>query len=175
MRKVPVYLVESEKSLLIVDPWVEGGAFDNGWSLLDKSINNQTLVKYLGEIDKPKYIWLSHEHSDHLHEFTLSKFDKDILILVPDVDNNRLSLRLKKMGFTNIIPLHSGISYPINEMVKVTSFNSGSVWSDNIFYLQLGNFSILNVNDAGFNWKIKYISMFRLSDIIFMINSLINH
>ena len=24
-----------------------------------------TIKKYLGEIDKPKYIWLSHEHSDH--------------------------------------------------------------------------------------------------------------
>ena len=59
------YVVESKKSVLIVDPWVEGGAFDNGWALLDKSISNQMLVKYLTEIDKSKYIWLSHEHSDH--------------------------------------------------------------------------------------------------------------
>ena len=52
------YLVESENTVLIVDPWVEGGAFDNGWSLLDKSITNQVLVKYLTQIDNYKYIWL---------------------------------------------------------------------------------------------------------------------
>ena len=40
------YVVETDNSLLIVDPWVEGGAFDNGWSLLDKSITNKVLVEY---------------------------------------------------------------------------------------------------------------------------------
>ena len=28
------------------------------------------------------------------------------------------------------------------------------MWKDSILYLQFGNFKILNVNDAGFNWKI---------------------
>ena len=28
------YIVETESSLLIVDPWVEGYAFDKGWALL---------------------------------------------------------------------------------------------------------------------------------------------
>ena len=142
-------LVEWNSLNLLFDPWIEGPATFGSWSIYPPS---NTTVDDLPKID---VIMISHEHSDHLHEFTLSKFDKDILILVPDVDNNRLSLRLKKMGFNNIVSLHSGISHPINEMVKITSFNSGSVWSDNIFYLQLGNFSILNVNDAGFNWGLK--------------------
>ena len=28
------------------------------------------------------------------------------------------------------------------------------MWKDSIIYLQFGDFKILNVNDAGFNWKI---------------------
>ena len=59
------YVIETNNTLLIADPWVEGGAFDNGWSLLDKSITNKMLVEYLIQTDKAIFIWLSHEHSDH--------------------------------------------------------------------------------------------------------------
>ena len=36
------FLLESRKSLIIVDPWVEGSVFVGGWKLLDQSTNNQT-------------------------------------------------------------------------------------------------------------------------------------
>ena len=97
------YLVESEKSLLIVDPWVEGGAFDNGWSLLDKSINNQTLVKYLAEIDKPKYIWLSHEHSDHFSVpfiNALKESQPEVKFIFQKTLDGRVAQFIRKMGFT---------------------------------------------------------------------------
>ena len=142
-------LIEWNSFNLLCDPWIEGPAAHGSWVTYPPS---NLRVKDLPKIDA---ILISHEHTDHLHELTLSKFDKKIPVYVPDVDNKRLSNRLSKLGFKNIFSLHSEEPYEINQEIQITSFNSGSVWSDNIFYIQLGSFSILNVNDAGFNWAIK--------------------
>jgi CMP-N-acetylneuraminate monooxygenase len=46
--------------------------------------------------------------------------------------------------------------YHFSPEIQAISFSRGHVFNDSILYLQLGNFSILNVNDAGFNWSIKH-------------------
>jgi CMP-N-acetylneuraminate monooxygenase len=142
-------LIQWESFNIICDPWIEGPAVFGSWITYPPS--NLTI----DDLPKIDAILISHEHSDHFHQFTLSKLDKKIPVYVPDVDNERLSSRLDKLGFENIISLHSGTPQKIQNEIQITSFNSGSVWSDNIFYIQLGNFSILNINDAGFNWAIK--------------------
>ena len=70
------YMIETDQSILIVDPWVEGYAFDKGWSLLDTSTTDQDLVNYISAIKKEKFIWLSHEHSDHFSVPFLMKLKK---------------------------------------------------------------------------------------------------
>ena len=59
------YLYESNEFMLICDPWVEGLAFNGGWSLLDTTTSNDKLVDKISSANKPLYIWYSHEHSDH--------------------------------------------------------------------------------------------------------------
>jgi CMP-N-acetylneuraminate monooxygenase len=144
-------LVQWESYNFLFDPWIEGPAVFGSWITYPPSnIRVKDLPKIHG-------IFISHEHSDHFHEFTLKKFDKHIPIFVPDFDNRRLEFRLKKLGFSNITSLKSGIGFQLSDKVRITSFSSGSVWNDSIFFMQLGNFSILNINDAGFNWSLKTI------------------
>ena len=144
-------LVQWESYNFLFDPWIEGPAVFGSWITYPPSnIRVDDLPKIHG-------IFISHEHSDHFHEFTLKKFDKHIPIFVPDFDNGRLEFRLKKLGFSNITSLKSGIGFQLSDKVRITSFSSGSVWNDSIFFMQLGNFSILNINDAGFNWSLKTI------------------
>ena len=144
-------LVQWESYNFLFDPWIEGPAVFGSWITYPPSnIRVDDLPKIHG-------IFISHEHSDHFHEFTLKKFDKHIPIFVPDFDNRRLEFRLKKLGFSNITSLKSGIGFQLSDKVRITSFSSGSVWNDSIFFMQLGNFSILNINDAGFNWSLKTI------------------
>ena len=142
-------LIEWNSFSILFDPWIEGPAVFGSWATYPPS---NVQVRDLPKIDA---IMISHEHSDHFHEYTLDKFDRNIPIFVPDLDDARLEKRLRKMGFTNITSLISGKSSQLTDKIKVTSFSSGSVWNDSIFFLQLGGFSILNVNDAGFNWRIK--------------------
>ena len=144
-------LVQWESYNFLFDPWIEGPAVFGSWITYPPSnIRVKDLPKIHG-------IFISHEHSDHFHEFTLKKFDKHIPIFVPDFDNKRLEFRLKKLGFSNITSLKSGIGFQLSDKVRITSFSSGSVWNDSIFFMQLGNFSILNINDAGFNWSLKTV------------------
>ena len=49
--------VATEQTLLLVDPWVEGAVFNNGWSLLDGATSNAGLVRELGARKRNIYIW----------------------------------------------------------------------------------------------------------------------
>jgi UDP-MurNAc hydroxylase len=147
------YLVESEKSLLIVDPWVEGGAFDNGWSLLDKSINNKTLVKYLAEINKPKYIWLSHEHSDHFSVpfiMLLKESQPEVKFIFQKTLDGRVAQFIRKMGFT-VSECNDKPQILDSELSIVTFPYLGG---DSYSLTMINNFSLLNINDCVVNDEI---------------------
>src|SRR5436309_2489094 len=53
------FLASTNGVNLICDPWIEGPAFDNGWSLLAK-----TKFTYSDFADIT-YMFFSHEHPDH--------------------------------------------------------------------------------------------------------------
>ncbi|RMG14385.1 MAG: MBL fold metallo-hydrolase, partial [Deltaproteobacteria bacterium] len=48
---------------LVCDPWLSGKVFNNGWALLSRPAQ----VDW-SSID---YVWISHEHPDHMHLPTL--------------------------------------------------------------------------------------------------------
>jgi len=142
-------LIEWDGFNLLTDPWIEGPAFFGSWTQYPPS---NIHIKDLPKIDA---IWISHEHSDHFHAYSLSFFDKTIPIFVNNSDDNRLVTKLKNLNFTNVIGTSHSKKYQLADDIFLTTFNSGSVWNDSILYLELGNFSILNTNDAGINWELK--------------------
>src|SRR5262249_47356248 len=54
---------------IICDPWLDRPVFNNGWSLLSKSVCSIEQFKDI------THIWCSHEHPDHFNVPTLSKID----------------------------------------------------------------------------------------------------
>lgn len=133
---------------ILCDPCMVGPCMLGSWTNYPPHMN----VKDLPKID---VIWISHEHSDHYHEPTLSLFDKNIPVYLTKFDDGHLALKIKKLGFKNVIEIRTGEPIYITDDIKLISFKSASVWNDSISYWQFDNFSVLNVNDAGFNWKIK--------------------
>jgi CMP-N-acetylneuraminate monooxygenase len=134
---------------ILSDPWIEGPCMLGGWTNYPPP---GMKVKDLPKID---IIWISHEHSDHYHEPTLSQLEKNIPVYVTKFDDGRLAKRLQKLGFTKVIQIKTGEPIKITKEIELISFKSGSIWNDSISYWKFGNFTILNCNDAGFNWKIK--------------------
>ena len=144
-------LIEWNGFNILTDPWIEGSAVFDSW------INYPPSGISVSSLPKIDAIWISHEHSDHFNENTLSLIDKSTKIYVPDFDDCRLEKLVRKLGFKNITSMPSGKLFSLSDKINAVSFTSGSFWNDNILYLQLGGFTILNVNDAGFNWKIPKI------------------
>ena len=142
-------LVEWKGKNLLTDPWIEGPAIFGSWTQYPP---NEIKVDQLPKIDA---IWISHEHSDHLHPNTLSKFDKNIPVYVPKIQDNRLDKIVKKIGFKDVISMPSFESFNITDSIEAISFKSASIWNDGILFLRTGDFNILNFNDAGINWNVK--------------------
>lgn len=144
-------LIELNGINILTDPWIEGPAIYGSW------VHYPPSTMGISDLPKIDFIFVTHEHSDHFNVKTLSKFRKDIPIYVPHFGNGRLANKIKDLGFTKVTTLPSSQIININNDIKAISFKSESLWNDSILYLQLGNFKILNVNDAGFNWKIPKI------------------
>ena len=144
-------LIEWNGFNILTDPWIEGPAAHDSW------INYPPSGLSVSSLPKIDAIWISHEHTDHFHEYTLSLIDKSTKIYVPDFDDCRLEKLVRKLGFKNVISMSHGKLFSLSDKINAVSFVSGSIYNDNILYLQLGGFTILNVNDAGFNWNIPKI------------------
>ena len=144
------YVIETVNSILIVDPWVEGGAFDNGWSLLDKSITNKMLVEYLTKTDKSKFIWLSHEHSDHFSVPFLKMLKEtkvEVKFLFQKTLDRRVAQFIKKMGFS-LTESNDKLEVLDSELSIATfPYVNGDSYSLTMF----NEFSILNLNDCVVN------------------------
>ena len=132
---------------VLTDPWLEGLAFMGSWKH-----NPKPVVK--PEQLTPDIIWISHEHSDHFHIETLKKFNRNTIIVFPDFPNKRIETTLKKLDFSNILPLKFGEKTTINE-IEFPCYEPQSVWNDSILHMNIDGFNILNLNDAGLNFRIK--------------------
>jgi len=133
---------------ILTDPWFSGTAFLESWiNYPESKVNEESL--------SPDIIYISHEHSDHLHEETLLKFKKDIKICYPDFPNKRIGKILKDIGFNNLLPLKFGQIYELTDKINITCYEPQSLWNDSILFIDIDGFKILNTNDAGINQRIK--------------------
>jgi CMP-N-acetylneuraminate monooxygenase len=142
-------LIEWKGKRLITDPWIEGPSVFGSWIQYPP---NRIKVSDLPKIDA---IWISHEHSDHLHPETLSKFDKNIPVYVPKLQGDRLGQIVKRFGFKDVLSMNSFESFNIADTIEAISFKSASFWNDAILFLRTGEFTLLNFNDAGINRNVK--------------------
>jgi len=140
-------MVESTNSILIIDPYIEGLAFDNSWALLDKSTSNKEIVEYLTTQKKNIFIWYSHEHSDHFSVSfinALKKMKVDVTVLFQKTKDQRVISFAKKLGF-KVIESN-------NKAQKIDSNLFNVVWPygrhDSYSLLKVEDISILNINDC---------------------------
>jgi len=133
---------------ILTDPWLDGPAFLGSW------IQNPKPKIKIADLS-PDIIWISHEHSDHFHENSISQFDRNIPIYFPDFPNKRIESKLKEMGFLCVCPMTFGTEYAVNEKVTLTCYEPESVWNDSMVHINVNGFNILNINDAGVNHKVK--------------------
>lgn len=140
------------------DPWIHGSAFSNGWWLAKPSPDDA-----FDMINKCNFIYISHNHPDHLHPESLMNINKDIPILTAGFESNSTINYLKLLGFSNVIAMDfvsSLVDYE-NE-ISLSVLKSGDFRDDSGLFFQHGKFKcLLNVDSNFLNFgKLPIVDLF---------------
>jgi L-ascorbate metabolism protein UlaG (beta-lactamase superfamily) len=143
------FIVESDSALLLVDPWPEGAAFNNGWSLLDQSTSSADLIARLNKSGLPVFVWFSHEHPDHFSIPFLKKFKEHFRGIATFLFQHTLDKRvvgfLRKSGF-DVAECADGMPVALGRAMRITVFHFSD--SDSWCLISSGGRTILNLNDC---------------------------
>ncbi len=155
-------IIETKNIKFATDPWALGPAFNNGWWLKYK-----TKIDWVSEINSCDFIFISHNHPDHLHRQTLSYVRKDMNFLVPAFVSDSAGIYLQDLKFSNIFKAKFGSEYKIkNSNMFFSIFKSGDFREDSGLYFSIGNFKgLIDVDSNNINF-------FKIPNIDFYASSL---
>ncbi len=134
-----------EVPVLSTDPWIDGSPYFGSWGH-----PTEIPAAQIENIQKSKYIWLSHGHPDHINGKSF-KFYKNSIILIPDHCGDRIydyfSSRFK------CIKLKSNTWFQISKNIRIKSFADWNQDASLIIDI-LGKDCLLNQNDGSLlGWK----------------------
>src|SRR5207245_3584434 len=121
----PSLLLRTKVTNLLIDPWFEGTAFNNGWSLLDTSTSNDQVYAALTSRER-NIIWYSHEHSDHLSISFLKNFPTSLkqtsTILFHRTFDKRIVNFLRTLNF-NVKEQDKGRRFIVDDGDSICTFS----------------------------------------------------
>ena len=148
-------IVEGKNFKFATDPWAIGPAFNNGWWL-----NEKTEADWLKEVNSCDFIYISHNHPDHLNHHTLKKISKNKTIIIPKFQDDSIGGMLKKLKFKNLTYLEINRQFQLkNSNLMMCILKSGDFRLDSGIYFSIGKFSSLIDVDAN------AINFFRLPEV----------
>jgi CMP-N-acetylneuraminate monooxygenase len=128
------------------DPWIIGSAFCNGWWLAKPSP-----IDAFEELNKCDFIYISHNHPDHLHPESLDLIRKDMPILTAGFESQSTKESLQHHGFSNVTLMDFSSSL-IDEKreILLSVLKSGDFRDDSGLLVQHGKFKCLLTVDSNF-------------------------
>ena len=128
------------------DPWIHGSAFCNGWWLAKSSPTDAFDI-----LNKCDFIYISHNHPDHLHPESLQRIRKDMPILTAKFQSGSTKEYLHKFGFMNVVAMDFVSSLVDSEKeIHLSVLKSGDFREDSGLFLQHGKFKCLLTVDSNF-------------------------
>jgi len=127
----------------LIDPWLEGTAFEGGWGL---RFHNPTAVDHVKDCT---HLWVSHFHQDHFHRPTLKKImdiNPDIIFLGNNSYNFQLDVAARNFGFKNVISVYERQPLELGNNFQVTRYPTRGI--DNMLLIKAGGVTVLNYNDC---------------------------
>ena len=149
-------LIEAAGRKILTDPWLTEGAYLGTWFhthvLADAGVTPHTFAK---DID---YIFISHEHEDHLDPETLRQFDPDTPVLICRFPTPRFRDHLRTLGLTNVIERPSGEPLQLGDGLEVTIFGTAEYTNDAALLVRAEGHTVFNETDC----KLGYADLQRL-------------
>lgn len=139
-------LIEAGGIKILTDPWLTEGAYQGTWFhthlLADAGVTPETLPR---NID---FLFLSHEHQDHLDVATLRTFPRDISLLICRFATPKFRRYLQQLGFTNIGEVSSGEKLSLGGEVCATIFNTAEYTNDSAILVEHDGVRVFNETDC---------------------------
>lgn len=141
------FITQAADTALICDPWIEGPAFDNGWSLLSRAKFSYDDFKCI------THIFFSHEHPDHFSPSNIRKipeqYRRNITVLFHQTRDKRVVDFCKSLKFaTRELPEDSWVH--LSDKVAVLCGRQGSL--DSWLAIRADGQTVLNMNDCVFEY-----------------------
>lgn len=84
---------DNDQPVLLTDPWLKGSCYWRSWWL-----QNYPTEAEWNELNRVKYCYVTHEHPDHFHTYTIRKMSNDIQFLSPKLPEENMSMFLNEIG-----------------------------------------------------------------------------
>jgi UDP-MurNAc hydroxylase len=143
-------LIESGSRTIVCDPWFVP-AFWASWFVFPR--NDQLPREVMEKLEHPDYLYISHQHGDHLDEAWLTNhIDKSTPVLLPDFATRELERQLNRLGFTNFIRTRNGMMTDLGDGLRVaihveTAIADGP-GGDSAMVVEDGTSRLVNQNDC---------------------------
>lgn len=139
-------LVEVAGRKIVTDPWLTEGAFFGTWFhthlLADAGVTPETFPL---DVD---YIYVSHEHEDHLDAESLRHFPPDIPVLICKFQTPKFRRYLERLGLRNIHELDSGVAMSLGDGLSVTALCTAEYTNDSAVVIEGEGCRLLNETDC---------------------------
>src|ERR1700760_1638623 len=136
------FSVHSRATTLLCDPWLVGKAFNRGWALL-----SPPAPVAWEEVD---YVWISHQHPDHLHFPTLKSIGnqhrKRVTMLYQKHASARIPKVLQGLGYPTVQELSLNKWIPLRNGFEAMCGSAGSMGS--WLAVRADGTTLLNLNDC---------------------------
>ena len=134
---------DKNQPILLTDPWLKGSCYWRSWWL-----QNYPTDEEWDEINKVKYCYVTHEHPDHFHTYTIRKMSNDVQFFAPLLPEENITAFLKEIGkkarALEYLKWHSVEgSYPKIRILSIPLYND-----DSVLLIDTPTAFIINQNDA---------------------------
>jgi UDP-MurNAc hydroxylase len=150
-------LIEVAGKKILTDPWLTEGAYFGTWFhthlIAEAGVTPGTFPK---DID---YLFLSHEHQDHVDPATLRHFSPHIPVLICQFATAKFRHYVEGLGFHNLWEIPSGQRMALGDEVTATILGSAEYTNDAALLVEGDGCTLLNETDC----KLSYPDLERLS------------
>ncbi len=144
-------LIETKQALIVADPWLsQNGAFDGAWYQYPRNHHLAPWVREkLSSFPGERYIYVSHEHQDHLdRDFLESLDDRDFTLLIAKFTNDRMERSLQQYRCRELRVLANRESIAFGEGTLTMYVDDTELNRDSGIFVRSDEGTLFNMNDC---------------------------
>ena len=145
------FCVETSDTVVITDPWLSPtGAFDSAWFQLPRNHHLAAFVQEkLGDSHRERFVYISHEHKDHLDlAFLDSLRCRDFTVVIPDFRRDYLVNAFAHYRCKDVVACGDGDSVAIPGGFLKLYLDDSELNRDSAILVRTGGRTFLNLNDC---------------------------